>query len=120
MNIIEVCSKINNKLKSEKKFLENWQKIIGRKENFFRLENIENKQDYAFNYDGRKRIQFNIGFDDKKDFFRYGLAFSFQDSQSVKKEELIKILYPKVEKFILTKKINIFWFKSNIKNIFIF
>jgi hypothetical protein len=55
-------------------------------------------EDWAFHLGGRKEIQFNIGFErlNKDQFFRYGLAFSLETSQTLPD---IEIFRPKIERF---------------------
>lgn len=54
--------------------------------------------DWAFHHGGRTELQFNIGYadGDKSDFLRYGVAFSFELSQTLKS---IDVLVPKVKFF---------------------
>jgi hypothetical protein len=53
---------------------------------------------WAFHHGGRTELQFNIGHADgtKKDYLRYGVAFSFELSQTLKS---IDVLVPKVKFF---------------------
>ena len=53
------------------------------------------EEEYAFHYGGRKELQFNVGIEDKK-YLRYGVAFSFQYSQTVTS---IDFFHDKVELF---------------------
>ena len=54
--------------------------------------------DWAFHHGGRTELQFNIGYADgeNSDYLRYGVAFSFELSQSLKS---IDVLVPKVKFF---------------------
>lgn len=52
---------------------------------------------YAFHYGGRKEIQFNIGCD-LLDWFRYGVAFSFESGPYFD-EENYKKLFAKVQRY---------------------
>ena len=53
---------------------------------------------WAFHHGGRTELQFNIGHADakNKDYLRYGVAFSFECSQTLKS---IEVLVPKVKFF---------------------
>jgi len=53
------------------------------------------KDHYAFHHGGRTELQFNIGLEDGK--LRYGVAFSFERSQTLQRP--IKVLGPKVKRF---------------------
>lgn len=55
--------------------------------------------DYAFHYRGGSELQFNIGFEPDNRRFRYGVAFSFEPSQSKPWRELSETLRPKVVRF---------------------
>jgi hypothetical protein len=55
--------------------------------------------DYAFHYRGGSELQFNIGFESDSRKFRYGVAFSFEPSQSKPWPELSQTLRPKVVRF---------------------
>src|SRR5947208_14209782 len=54
--------------------------------------------DWAFHHGGRTELQFNIGYADgeNSDYLRYGVAFSFELSQTLKS---IDVLVPKVKFF---------------------
>src|SRR5260370_34015662 len=54
--------------------------------------------DWAFHHGGRTELQFNIGYSDRSnnDDLRYGVAFSFELSQTLKS---IDVLVPKVKYF---------------------
>lgn len=53
-------------------------------------------ENWAFHYGGRKEIQFNIGFEgEHNEYFRYGLAFSLEASQTL---PIPLVLKPKVQK----------------------
>jgi hypothetical protein len=62
----------------------------------FRGQSIS--EEWAFHWGERTELQFNIGFEDRKDgdCFRFGVAFSFQTSRSMKS---IDVLVPKVKLF---------------------
>lgn len=53
---------------------------------------------WAFHHGGRKELQFNVGFEhiNKELFFRHGVAFSLEPSQSLPD---IEVLLPKIEHF---------------------
>jgi len=54
-------------------------------------------KDWAFHHGGRKELQFNIGAEgDHGDYFRHGVAFSFELSQTLPS---IDVLVPKVKYF---------------------
>jgi hypothetical protein len=55
-------------------------------------------EDWAFHHGGRTELQFNIGYEDgdKSDYLRYGVAFSFERSQTLPS---IDVLVPKVKFF---------------------
>ena len=48
-----------------------------------RTTSLDKGDEYAFHFGGRNELQFNIG-SDIEDCFRYGVAFSFQPSPSLK------------------------------------
>ena len=53
--------------------------------------------EWAFHLGGRKELQYNIGFDDEDNiWFRYGVAFSLEPSQTLPD---IYILRPKIHKW---------------------
>lgn len=51
---------------------------------------------YAFHYGGRSEFQFNIGFESKRNLFRYGLAFSLEEGQSMQDAS---IFYDRIDKY---------------------
>lgn len=51
---------------------------------------------YAFHNGGSDEIQFNIGYEKDLKIFRYGLAFSLQNTRELPD---ISVLYPKIDKF---------------------
>ncbi len=68
----------------------------------FGLRTTDLKENYAYHIGGRCELQFNIGFDrdnkdNKDEYFRYGVAFSFELSRSY--TDLKAILSPKVKLF---------------------
>lgn len=61
--------------------------------------------DYAFHDGGRKELQFNIGFEDKeKEWFRYGIAFSLERTQSLKDPMILKPKIDKLNDYIIENK----------------
>jgi len=64
---------------------------------FFMLDSKAVTEYWAYHWGGRWELQFNIGVED--DYLRHGVAFSFQDGREYKFDELVKILYPKVQRF---------------------
>jgi hypothetical protein len=53
--------------------------------------------DWAFHHGGRTELQFNIGYVDREsDYLRYGVAFSFEPSQTL---QSIDVLVPRVKFF---------------------
>ncbi len=54
------------------------------------------KAHYAFHDGGRKELQFNVGIEEMFDQIRFGIAFSFEPSQSFTN---IDVLFPKVRLF---------------------
>ncbi|HUI91139.1 MAG TPA: hypothetical protein VLX68_02725 [Chitinivibrionales bacterium] len=59
----------------------------------FTDETIDKNDGWAFHFGGRKELQFNIGLEE--DGFRYGIALSLQDSQTVPD---ISLLFPKAKR----------------------
>lgn len=59
----------------------------------FTDETIDKNDRWAFHFGGRKELQFNIGLEDEG--FRYGIALSLQDSQTVPD---ISLLFPKAKR----------------------
>jgi hypothetical protein len=56
---------------------------------------------YAFHSGGRQEIQFNIGFDgDRDEWLRYGLAFSFEPSQTLPDPMVLKPKVLKLNEYI--------------------
>lgn len=54
---------------------------------------------WAAHLGGRLELQYNVGIREKENEFRYGVAFSFKQSQTYPFQELRKHLDPKVQKF---------------------
>ena len=90
MNIEEIAFRLNElssifKIGSLQKLRKN---IKGLKsiadQNIFVYKSEVNKSifdDYAFHYGGRYEFQFNIGFENNRNIFRYGLAFSLEEGK---------------------------------------
>ncbi len=51
---------------------------------------------YAFHSGGRNELQYNIGFEEENRWFRYGVAFSLEPSQSLPRPLVLK---PKIDRF---------------------
>lgn len=51
---------------------------------------------YAFHYGGRSEFQFNIGFEPKRNLFRYGLAFSLEEGHSMQDAS---IFFDRIDKY---------------------
>ena len=51
---------------------------------------------YAFHSGGRNELQYNIGFEEEGQWFRYGVAFSLEPSQSLPRPLVLK---PKIDRF---------------------
>ena len=65
--------------------------------NIFSKKSAKTNNDYAFHSGGRKEIQFNIGYHDDTNRFRYGLAFSIQQNQNL--PDPVGILRPRIYRF---------------------
>lgn len=52
---------------------------------------------YAFHKGGREELQFNVGFEYDGEYFRYGVAFSFEPDRNL--PDPVEVLVPKVECF---------------------
>jgi hypothetical protein len=67
----------------------------------FKFTTATPSRDWACHFGGRKELQFNIGSEtiDGIDFLRHGVAFSLEPSQSVRLDELMEILPPKIMLF---------------------
>lgn len=82
--ISKICAELNNLAKNHDiGDLQNIRsKINGRRKATSKIFNKKSIwEDYAFNLGGRTELQFNIGFVNND--FRYGIAFSFQESQTL-------------------------------------
>lgn len=101
MGIRDIAYKINDLSKGyEIKGLQNFrQRVSGgtRSYKIFSESSIIENDDYAYAFHdgGRKELQFNIG--GEEGFFRYGVAFSLQPSQSL--PDPVAILKPRIERF---------------------
>jgi hypothetical protein len=101
MGIRDIAHKINDLSKGyEIKGLQNFrQRVSGgtRSYKIFSESSIIENDDYAYAFHdgGRKELQFNIG--NEEGFFRYGIAFSLQPSQSL--PDPVAILKPRIERF---------------------
>ena len=64
------------------------------------------KDHYAFHHGGRKELQFNIGFieRDGEDKFRYGVALSLEESQSLPDYTVLDKKFIRFSDFIKTNK----------------
>ena len=60
---------------------------------------------YAFHVGGRTEFQFNIGYEEELSIFRFGIAFSLEQSQTLPD---IEVLFPKVDRFNIYLKSNPF------------
>ncbi|BDQ03428.1 hypothetical protein [Ignavibacterium sp.] len=56
---------------------------------------------YAFHIGGRSEFQFNIGYEKELSIFRFGLAFSLEQSQTLPN---IEVLFPRIDRFNLYLK----------------
>lgn len=54
------------------------------------------KKHYAFHSGGRAELQYNIAFEEDGEWFRYGVAFSLEPSQSLPRPLVLK---PKIDRF---------------------
>lgn len=52
---------------------------------------------YAFHKGGREELQFNIGFEDDGEYFRYGVAFSLEPGRDL--PDPVGVLRPKIDRF---------------------
>jgi hypothetical protein len=59
------------------------------------------REDWAFHLGGRTELQFNIGFEhDEGDWFRYGIAFSLEPSQTVPQPLILEPKIRKLDQFL--------------------
>jgi len=65
--------------------------------------------DYAFHVGGRTEFQFNIGYEKDSNIFRFGIAFSLEQNQTLPN---IEVLFPKIDRFNLYLKSNPFIFSE--------
>lgn len=90
MNIKEIAFRLNElsssfkigSLQTLRKNIKGLKSIADR--NIFVYKSDVNKSifdNYAFHYGGRYEFQFNIGYEDNRNIFRYGLAFSLEEGK---------------------------------------
>lgn len=103
MTIWEVSEKINQlaykykmgNFQNIRKELKNFKRVTSK--NIFSKRSIkDDKHIYAFHSGGRKEIQYNIGYEEEYDLFRYGLAFSLKTSKFLRDISFFK---PKINKY---------------------
>jgi hypothetical protein len=63
---------------------------IFRPQSIFRRTEDGHDGSYAFHFGGRRELQFNVGFEDKGNILRYGVAFSFQGSRTLGSLDVLK------------------------------
>lgn len=109
MNIRKIANLINSlsvnykigKLQNIRKELKGLSKIASK--DIFDYRTIFDS--YAFHVGGRTEFQFNIGYEKEASIFRFGLAFSLEQSQTLPD---IEVLFPKIDRFNLYLKSNPF------------